>query len=108
MTEFIWTSLHHSIDTGDGLIPPHLTNKNYAKQVDETRAFLTNAKSYLADPGKDRNLIFESTKGLFDGTQTLFIHATNELQIVDAVNLAVESGIKKTVIVGGFEALLIC
>jgi hypothetical protein len=26
------------------------------------------------------------------------------LQIVDAVNLAVESGIKKTVIVGGFEA----
>jgi hypothetical protein len=31
------------------------------------------------------------------------------LQIVDAVNLAVESGIKKTVIVGGFEAIrLIC
>jgi hypothetical protein len=64
-------------------------NKKLCK-VDETRAFLTNAKSYLADPGKDRNLIFESTKGLFDGTQTLFIHATNELQIVDAVNLAVE------------------
>lgn len=79
-------------------------NKNYAKQIDETRAFLTNAKSYIADPGKDRNLIFESTKGLFDGTQTLFIHATAELQIVDAINLAVESGIKKVVIVGGFEA----
>jgi imidazolonepropionase-like amidohydrolase len=79
-------------------------NKNYAKQVEETRAFLTNAKSYLADTAKERNLIFESTKGLFDGTQTLFIHATNELQIVDAVNLAAESGIKKMVIVGGFEA----
>jgi imidazolonepropionase-like amidohydrolase len=79
-------------------------NKNYSKQVDETRAFLTNAKSYLADTAKDRNLIFESTKGLFDGTQTLFIHATNELQIVDAINLAAESGIKKMVIVGGFEA----
>lgn len=79
-------------------------NKNYAKQVDETRAFLTNAKSYLADTAKDRNLVFEATKGLFDGTQTLFIHANNELQIVDAVNLALESGIKKIVIVGGFEA----
>jgi imidazolonepropionase-like amidohydrolase len=79
-------------------------NKNYAKQVDETRTFLSNAKSYLADTAKERNLIFESTKGLFDGTQTLFIHATNELQIVDAVNLATESGIKKMVIVGGFEA----
>jgi imidazolonepropionase-like amidohydrolase len=79
-------------------------NKNYAKQVDETRAFFTNAKSYLAAPAKERNLIFESTKGLFDGIQTLFIHATNELQIVDAINLAVESGIKKIVIVGGFEA----
>ena len=79
-------------------------NKNYAKQVEETRAFLINAKSYLADTAKERNLIFESTKGLFDGTQTLFIHATNELQIVDAINLAAESGIKKMVIVGGFEA----
>jgi hypothetical protein len=48
--------------------------------------FLTNAKSYLADPGKDRNLIFESTKGLFDGTQTLYA-----IQIVDAINLAVET-----------------
>lgn len=79
-------------------------NKNYAKQIDETKAFLTNAKSYLADTAKERNLIFESTKGLFDGTQTLFIHANNELQIVDAVNLALESSIKKIVIVGGFEA----
>jgi hypothetical protein len=43
-------------------------------------------------------------KGLFDGTQTLFIHATNELQIVDG-KLSLESGIKKTVIVGGFEAI---
>lgn len=79
-------------------------NKNYSKEVEETRAFLTNSKSYVNEPGKDRNLIFESTKGLFDGTQTLFIHANAELQIVDAINLAVESGIKKIVIVGGFEA----
>lgn len=79
-------------------------NKNYAKQVDETKAFFTNAMSYLAATAKERNLIFESTKGLFDGTQTLFIHANNELQIVDAINLAVESRIKKIVIVGGFEA----
>lgn len=79
-------------------------NKDYSKQVGEITRFLTNAKSYLADTAKERNLIFESVKGLFDGTQTLFIHADKELQIIDAVNLALENGIKKIVIVGGFEA----
>jgi hypothetical protein len=33
-------------------------------------------------------LFFESTKGLFNGSQTFFIHANYELQIIDAVKLA--------------------
>jgi imidazolonepropionase-like amidohydrolase len=43
-------------------------------------------------------------KGLLDGTQTLFIHANDEKQIIDAVNVFKENGINKLVIVGGFEA----
>jgi hypothetical protein len=35
-----------------------------------------------------KNLVFESTKGLFNGSQTFFIHANYELQIIDAVKLA--------------------
>ncbi len=79
-------------------------NKDYVKQITEITAFLANAKAYLADSSKERNLIFEATKGLFDGNQTLFIHANEEKQIIDAVQLAKENGIKKMVIVGGYEA----
>ena len=84
-----------------GIIEP---NKDYATQVNEINTFFTNSKAYLGDTSKERNLIFESTKGLFDGTQTLFIHADEEKQIVDAILSAKNSGIKKIVIVGGFEA----
>lgn len=80
------------------------TNKDYVKQITEITAFLSNAKAYLADNSKERNLIFEATKGLFDGNQTLYIHANEEKQIIDAVQLAKENGVKKMVIVGGYEA----
>lgn len=80
------------------------SNKDYIKQTDEVSSFLSNSKSYLGDISKERNLAFESTKGLFDGTQTLFIHANEEKQIIDAVQLSLNKGIKKIVIVGGYEA----
>ena len=79
-------------------------NKDYSTQVNEINTFFTNSKAYLGDASKERNLIFESTKGLFDGTQTLFIHADEEKQIIDAIQSAQANGIKKIVIVGGFEA----
>jgi imidazolonepropionase-like amidohydrolase len=79
-------------------------NKDYSKQVQELTAFISNAKAYLADASKERNLTLEATKGLFDGSQTLFVHADEEKQIIDAIQFAKENGIKKTVLVGGFEA----
>ena len=79
-------------------------NKDYAKQILELSAFLSNAKAYLGDSSKERNLVLESTKGLFDGSQTLFMNANEEKQIIDAVQFAKENGIKKLVIVGGYEA----
>lgn len=79
-------------------------NKDYAKQLSEITSFLSNAQAYQLAVSKERNVVFESTKGLFDGSQTLFITANDELQIIDAIKLAKESGIKKIVIVGGFEA----
>jgi imidazolonepropionase-like amidohydrolase len=79
-------------------------NKDYTKQVDEVLVFFSNAKAYAGENPKERNLILESTKGLFDGSQTLYIHANEEKQIIDAVQLAKANGIKKMVIVGGYEA----
>jgi imidazolonepropionase-like amidohydrolase len=79
-------------------------NKDYSKQIAELTAFLSDAKAYLADQSKERNLVLESTKGLFDGSQTLFVNANEEKQIIDAVQFAKQNGIKKMVIVGGYEA----
>jgi imidazolonepropionase-like amidohydrolase len=80
------------------------TNKEYLKQIEEINTFFTNSRAYLADASKERNLVLEAMKGLFDGTQTLFIHADENKQIIDAVQFAKENGVKKMVIVGGFEA----
>ena len=79
-------------------------NKDYPKQVEEVNAYLINARAYNQTVSKERNIVLESTKGLFDGTKTLYIHADEEKQIVDAIQLAVDNQIKKIVIIGGFEA----
>ncbi|URC14872.1 amidohydrolase family protein [Flavobacterium sp. B183] len=79
-------------------------NKDYPKQVEEIAAFWSNAKAYNQAASKEKNIVFEATKGLFDGTQTLYIHADEEKQIVDAIQLAASNQIKKIVVVGGFEA----
>lgn len=79
-------------------------NKDYPKQVEEIAAFWGNAKAYNQAASKERNIVFEATKGLFDGTQTLYIHADEEKQIIDAIQLAASNQIKKIVVVGGFEA----
>ncbi|MBP4137500.1 amidohydrolase family protein [Flavobacterium geliluteum] len=84
-----------------GIIEP---NKDYIKQVEEVNTFLINAKAYSGAAPKERNLILEATKGLFDGTQILYVHADEEKQIIDAIQLAKDNGIQKLVVVGGFEA----
>ncbi|WP_166919563.1 amidohydrolase family protein [Flavobacterium poyangense] len=84
-----------------GVIEP---NKDYPKQIEEINAFLVNAKAYNQTAAKERNIVLEATKALFDGTQTLYIHADEEKQIIDAIQLAADNQINKIVIVGGFEA----
>jgi imidazolonepropionase-like amidohydrolase len=79
-------------------------NKDYLKQMEELNLFFANARAYNAEVAKERNLIFESMKGVFDGSQTLFIHSDKEKQIIDAVQFAKDNGIKKMVIVGGYDA----
>ena len=79
-------------------------NKDYTNQIQEINTFFTNAKVYNTTPAKERNIIFEATKGLFTGEQTLYIHANEEKQIIDAIQLAKRNEIKRIVIVGGYEA----
>ena len=53
------------------------------------------------------NLAFESMNGLFDNSQTLFIHVDDEKGIIDAVNFSKNFDIKNIVIIGGYQAHLI-
>ena len=78
-------------------------NKEYLKKTEEISLFLDNSRAYIAS-SSEHNLIFQAMKGVFDGTQTLFIHAQEEKQIIDAVQLVKKFGIKKMVIVGGYDA----
>lgn len=96
---------HMSVKSGSWFEPgTNEANKEYLKQTEEINSFFANSKAYLSDASKERNLVFEAMKGLFDGTQTLFIHADENKQIIDAIQFAKENRIKKMVIVGGFEA----
>ena len=79
-------------------------NKNYAKQVDELRSFMQQAKAYSKGNKLPKNLPYEATLGLFDGSQKLFINANGEQEITDAVNFSKSMGIDHIVIVGGYHA----
>lgn len=50
------------------------------------------------------DLRMEAMGGLFTGAQTLFIHADGAQDIREAVLFANEMGVKRTVIVGGYDA----
>jgi imidazolonepropionase-like amidohydrolase len=79
-------------------------NKDYTKQVDEIRSFLNKAKAYNSENNKEKNLVLEASKSLLEGKQTLYVNANEEKQMLDAIALANEFGIKKVVIIGGNEA----
>ncbi len=80
------------------------TNKEYQNQIEEINQFFMQAKAYNAGTSKERNIVFEAAKELFDGKKNLYIHADEEKQMIDAIKLAQQNGIVKIVIVGGYQA----
>jgi imidazolonepropionase-like amidohydrolase len=79
-------------------------NKDYNDEIQKIREYFTNAKAYNLDSSKERNLVLEANKGLFDGSQKLYVHADEEKQIIDAIALFESLGMKNLVLVGGYEA----
>ena len=79
-------------------------NKQYQNRVKQIREYFEIAKSY----SKSNEIIdieLESTRGLFNGTKNLYIHADYAKDIRESVILFSEFGIKNIVIVGGKGAL---
>ena len=79
-------------------------DKNYLKKTEEITSFFKNAKQYQNKKNPVKNLPFSSTKGLFLGSQKLFIHASGQREITDAVHMATDLGINNLVLVNGHEA----
>ncbi|MCG1037625.1 amidohydrolase family protein [Polaribacter sargassicola] len=86
---------------GDGTLKP---DPNYPKSIAGIKTYFSNAKTYLAGNAEKKHLPYEATKGLFDGTQKLFIHVNGQKEITDAITISKELGIEKVVIVKGGDA----
>ena len=82
-------------------------NKDYDKQVAAVGALLDDVVSYAAISGKERNLKLEAMQGLLDGSTVLMIHSNGPNEIVEAVKMAQQKGVKKIAIVTGTGALLV-
>ena len=77
--------------------------KNAYQQIDNVRNFFREAKAYLNETTHaTTNIKFESVKGLFNQSQTFFVHCEMVNEMMIAVEFAKEFGFK-TVIVGGTE-----
>ncbi|MFY9243980.1 MAG: amidohydrolase family protein [Polaribacter sp.] len=81
--------------------PALKADPKYAENVDNIKAYFTDAKNYLAGTKDKKHLPFEATKGLFNGSQKLFIHVSGQREITDAINTTKELGINNIVIVHG-------
>lgn len=76
-----------------------------AKRIEELRQFFRKARAYAAEPKAavpDARL--EAMRGVFNGNKALFIRADATREITEAVQFAKAEGVKRTVIVGGYDA----
>lgn len=75
------------------------------KRLTELRAFFSKARAYaqVTAPAA-RDLRMEAMRGLFTGAKALFVHADAAREISEAVLFAKEMGVRRTVLVGGYDA----
>ena len=78
-------------------------NENYKPGIQQITQLMQQAQMYK---GED-NLKLAAMQGLFDGSQTLYIRVSQAEGILQSAQLALNLGVKRMVIVGGFEALMV-
>lgn len=84
---------------------PVKKNEKQKEQVEQIKKFLENAKAYNDIKNhEEKNLRFEAMRNIFDGAKTLFIHVDIAKEIIQAVSLIRSAGVKKIVVVGGYDA----
>jgi imidazolonepropionase-like amidohydrolase len=83
-------------------------SKQYEKDYSELLAFFKQGKAY-GQPNESRvnDLRNAALKGVFRGTQTLYVHAGQVRQIREAIQFKKDLGIPRLVIVGGTDSYLV-
>lgn len=83
-------------------------SKKYDESYKEMKAFFMEAAAYnkVAKPNLN-DLRYSSMKGVFDGSKTLYVHATRVIQMREAIRFKNELQIPKMVFVGANDAHLI-
>ncbi len=78
--------------------------KDALEQIEKVRIFFREAKAYFDEAKHEHtNLKFEAVKGLFNKTQTFFVHCELVKEMMIAVEFAKEFGFH-TVIIGGTDS----
>lgn len=117
-----WEDAAYLLDEGVHLVMPALINRPTSMQrngessdavkaglekMTELRGFFREAKAYLSEKNHEAsNLKFESTKGLFDRTKTLYVHCDLVKEMLVAIDFAKEFNFK-LVVVGGADSWMI-
>lgn len=79
-------------------------NAKRAERIAELRDYFSRAAVYANQTHQVPDMKMEGMRGLFRGTQNLYIHADKANDIIQSVQFALGFGIKRIVIVGGEEA----
>ncbi|HTJ51682.1 MAG TPA: amidohydrolase family protein [Cyclobacteriaceae bacterium] len=82
-------------------------NEKYDEQIRELSNFLAEAKAYAQSAPEATNLKLEAMKGLFDGSKVIYMRASLAKEIMSAIQLAQQVGIKKIVLKDGEESYLV-
>src|SRR5450432_1276961 len=107
-----WEDGIYKKDNGIHFNMPYLTrfsetidqSKIGMDKIDEVRTFFRGAKAYYGESKHiHTNLKFEAVRGLFDQSQTFFVHCELVKEMMIAADFAKEFGFK-TVIVGGTDS----
>lgn len=110
-----WEDAVYKLDNGIHFRMPSLAPRSSAitaddvlkkayNQIDDVRKFFRDAKAYLNETSHEHtNIKFESVKGLFNQSQTFFVHCELVNEMMIAVEFAKEFGFR-TVIVGGSDS----
>ena len=114
-----WEDAAYKTDIGIHIIWPRMyVVPNHPKETEEAQRdkireelftlekLFNDARSYSKSVSEEKNVKLEAMRGLFDGSRSLYVHCDYVKQIVAAVNICKQYGMKM-VLVGGADAYLV-